>query len=685
MHPFFQNTRFRFKEEGKDPVYLENAPLGYDRLEQTIKRSKKSDGIVRNRIQNLEFVHSDKDKLANYRSLLGVGGNVQIIGEKKKENDFLEQNKGYLELSTLEYNKNTATVDFADTIFDEILNNNAKEKFELDRLEDIKGNTIPALDRSIASWFPREIFLRSELNEIEYSESFVSDVTITPKMNANPVSDPDVFYVLDPYVVDPIGAADVYSSNTFMFDSSRSKLLTLDVDIDVTVSVYTQVQIHIYKYNNGDALDYVERTQLGSSFTTSGDPVTFTGSVDIEVEEGESLMLGLEITSGTYTVTVNTSQIIISEDTFYQVTDPSEREFDCITLKAAFERITKILDSNVVFKSDYIDTYWPDLVITSGETMRHVLLNNEKVVLATLSFDDLYKFLFTLAPVAFGIETIGLQTYLVVEEIEYFFDSERTIDFNTISDANYKDNTDKIFSGIAIGYNKSGKNEEVFGLQVTHAVNSYNLPANSIDNVYDATCDFRTDPNELELCFRKQYSQFPDEDTKYDKDILAFDCSFNGATYRPYDWTTHFAELPTGIYSPNTAYNYRLSPMNCLLRHPKNFKQEYAIPAYSSGQIVYQSTTGNSELSTKLQGGVARPENGSVNLSDLEDPLYSYQIVEGAVSTTDAVIEQINGYAGKPNYYGTGVFIDDLGNEIEVFVSSLIIEDDIKVELYIKR
>lgn len=694
MHPFFKNTRFKFTPSGEDAYELLHAPIGYKQLEQDIQRSKTSDGIVLNRVQNLEFVKEDRDWLVLKQEEVGAGGTIKITGEKKEVFDYVENNSGYLDLSTLSYNKNTAKCDFTDTKFDEELRNLSREEFELDRTTDVNGVAIDSLTRSLMGWKPRQIFLRSELNEIAYTEAFVSDVTITPKSDAKPVSDEDVFSVHDPYVVDPIGAADVYSSNCFMYNSSRDKLLNLAFDVDISVTAYTQCQLHIYRYNNGTSLDYVERIQLGSSFTTSGNDVTYTGEYEIEVSEGDSLMFGMEVTLGSpsYTVTVNTFNLVITEDSFYEASDPDDRQIEVITIKQAFERITAIMDSTVSFESDFIDTYWPSLVISSGETIRHVLYDDTKPTIATTSFDELFAFLFTISassegvpPPTFFLEKDGTADVLRIESLSYVFDSsEQTMDLGVLENIEYMVNPDKIYSGVKVGYNRSGENEEVFGLQATHTVNTYKLPISNVDNLYDATCDYRTDPNEAELCYRKQYSQYPDTDTRYDKDIFAFDCYLSGGFYYPYGWDEHF-DAVDGIYSPDTAYNYRLSPVNCLVRHSSNFMQEFVKSAYSGRSIVYQSTNGNAELTTTISGGSARAENGDILLSVLDDPLYEPLLIEGEAEATDAIVAQLNGGYPKKNYYGVGVFKDDTGQTSEAYLVSASVGDEVKLELLKKR
>lgn len=658
MHEFYKQYKQQFIDEDGKVTKFTDVAIGYDEIEQDIKRSKTSRGLTLNIIQNLEFIGKMRDYILQKYVEKGVYYKIISQNLKSNFNDFELASEGVLSLKTLKYDDIKATCDFRESKFDEVFRANIKEVYELDRSKDIEGRTLPAIEKKFMQWRSKEIFLRSELRAEPYNNSFVSDVTITPMMVARPVSDDDVTSTYDPFVADPIGGADVSVSNMFLIDNSRPKFLKLNLDIDVSISAYTLAQIHIYRYNT-DSLAYVERIQIGSNFTTSGQDVVFNSDYEIEVGIDDYLMLGIDIDSGTYTVDVNTCNIIVEEDSFYEPLNSEDRTIEVLPIYNAFERIVKIMDSTVNFKSDYIQENWSGLVVTLGQTIRHMERGEEKVSFLKASFEQLYKATHTVDPIAYGIRLVNNITTLEIEHISTFFGDDEIIDFGLLSDLETEVNNDLIYGSIKVGYSNSEKIEDVFGYQATHGVNTWSFPVNDNDNVYDATCDAIADPVQAELTFRKQFSEFPDEDWKYDKDLFVFDCgeytypSTNIKFFIPYAWQEHFASQPTGVYSPDTGYNYRLSPVNCLYRHDINFNHEYAKNAYETKQLQFTDTTGNAELSTTLISGTARKERDDINISDLRNGLFEPLTVSGKASLTDLLYGQLNGKEANPNIYQT--------------------------------
>lgn len=692
MHPYLKEYRHKFISDGVT-YPLENAPIGYDQIEQDIKRGKKTDSLMLNVSQNLKFVGKDAVKLREYLSQKGVGHKPQFIREKKEFQDFEVENQGYFDLSTLASDKNTATADFTETVFDEVLENNIKEDFELDRDTDINGNPITSLVRSRMSYKSREIFLRSELkfnNEADQSETVLmgsGGVVYTPLMNVDIRSDEDIQPTLDPYYGLPdqnISVANFFHYNTFREKKLKFKVSARYEDL----TNYGTAQYKIFRFTILDGNHtLVESYNLGSAFSGQSFAEITDEEVEIEMGENEGLTFGLLIIADELAV-VNTTavsaQILQTEDSFFEPNNVGDRYVDAISLKYAFERVVEILDPNVRFESTFLDEEFPNVAITSGESLRHIYYNDKKAPIATTSFQDLFDFVFcALGPVGYGIRTEGTQTILELERIEHFFDDEVAIDLGTLSEITTKINKDRVYSRIEIGYNKSGKNEDVFGLQATHTVNTFVFNPDIKENTYLATCDFRTDPNEAELCYRNQFSRSPDKDTRYDKDIFAFDCYSKKGLFVPYEWTEHFSAVE-GIYSPDTAYNYRFTPMNCLLRHGANFKQEYYKPCYSNKSVIYTSSNGNTELITTVIGGTARQESSNVLYTDLPNPIYTEILIEGETATSYPLEKTINGGVGKKNYYKTVCFRDELGNKNYGFIDTLKITDKIKADLYLK-
>lgn len=715
-----QDTRHTFITSDKKDYELAYAPINADSVEQDIKRSEKSDGIVLNITQGNQFIKDARDFLVNRLEENGVVDKIKFRSEKKEFNAYVIENESFVSLHTLKHDKTKATVDFIDTEFDEKLRSNFSEEFEFDRITDIDGNAIDPLKRERMIFKNRQILLRSELEETtndEYSDSN-TEIFFAPIFKTIVSSDilvADVFPNTDnEYWVDndfgDVTKCYPEEQQFFYYRNDRPKTLKLEFDLDFDIKIpgldpaYDNFFLSIQKstYTEGlpavpvELIDIHEWTGTADggiafqnfTFNNAGNPY----EIDLDVDECLCYVIRRNTPfNGLQGFIQNKDKVVITEDSFYLEEDPEDRAVDCISLYDAFKRVIQIIDPEVIFKSDFIEANYNDIALFSGETARHVLLEDtdtglsEKVVLGTTSFDKLFKFLFTVVPVAFGIRKIGAGVILEIEEVDYFFDRTEFVDLGVMKDIKRSVNAKKIYSSIKIGYNKSGENEAVYGLQATHTTNIFTTPSTKTGVVYDASCDFRTDPTELEMCYRLQYRRHPDTDTKYDKDIFAVDCIslvVHGLrVYVPNIWENHFAEQPKNIYSPDTAYNYRLTNMNCLLRHGKNFKQEFYKTGYINKSILYASTNGNSKMITKLIGGVERPEDGSVLISDLEDPLFTTNVINGSSYRTNQRVKDINGGIEKQNYYKTVIFTNQNGNKEKGFVSTIKIKDDIKVEL----
>jgi hypothetical protein len=691
MHKYVQHIRFSFKDDQGSVYYSEPQPIGGDVTEQDIKRSEKSDSLVLNNVQNVSFIKSAKDYLVNYRQTKGLTATLEIVKEIKHNNDWKKNSSGYASMITLKTTKNTATIDYRDTAFDEVFRNNIREQFELDRDTDINGNSISALETVQMSWKAAEIFLRTDLRvKTPYSvdSSLPGPSTrvlaITPTMQKVSSSDNEaVPVILQDY--DAV-ASSASVANLFHFNASRPKDLKLFIDVNISVTHDNPVnmQLLLVKHSGTGPLTPVSSTVLVADSTT--DLLTYSvDNYEVFVDTGEGLELVCLVTYNETTITYNVSQCVIiqEEDSNFEPENPEETLVDAITMFNAFKRVTEILDPSVVFKSDFLENSWPNLLTTSGERIRHVLYDEQNAPITKTSFKRLYDALFTIAPVGYGIRVKGSKTILEVEDIEYFRDQEEAIYLGTLTDIERSINEKKVFTGVEVGYSKSGENEEVHGLQATHTVNKFTLPIDTHDNIYQAVCDYVSDPVEAELQYRKQYSIFPDEDFKRDKDNFLFDCKLVNNVYTPRERSDDFTQV-TGIYRPDSKYNYRLSPMNCLRRHGKNFKQEYGSAAYSGESIRYTSTDGNVALKTELIGGSLIGENDDILLSDLEDATFTAEIITGKAATNFEIEQQINGGLDKPNYLKTAIFINEVGEEEKTIINSLKIGETIKAELAIR-
>ncbi len=694
MSQFNQNNAFTYTTSDGDYEFGV-VPKGSDQTEQSIKRSTKSDGMILNVIQNLEFVKGVRSLIITEWYKKGVDMLFKVTKKEKYYNDFFVFDSGYLLGKTLSWDKTSATADFVDNDFDAVFRDNHKKKFELERLTDINGNAIAALTREQMAWKTRRIYRNTYLKQEDSQPdtgSSVPEFIVTPKMVIQHESDDTIQSVLDSSVFSAAHTDDVSSANCFLLNNERPKQLTINFKADITTTSYDTAQVRLYRYTGYPTFTgLVNETNIGPVIDSGTAGLNF--SVDetftVEVATGESLVIGVWIDlTGIFdfSVQANSASLQIEEDSNYVPIRPEDRFVDVISLKDAIKRTIEIMDPNVEFISSILDDTWPNLVVTGGETIRHVEYTqddfeiNNQATLLTTSFEKLYKALYAITPVAYTITSSASGVKFYLEDISYVFDREIAVDLGPLEVDKYSVDDDRTYGSVKIGWSKTGESDEIFGLQAVNTVNTYQLPSTTSEQIYDAISDFISDPNWAQLCYEKQFADNPDKNHKNDKDIFIFDCVKNGDIYTPAEYTQHFSSVE-GVYDVDSVFNVRLSPMNCAVRHAKNFKQEYTKPVYSGKSMVFSSTEGNKFLKSTLIGGSQLEEGGSVLLSDMDDPMYTNLKIEASRSFTKPIRDAINKNDGKPNYLKTQTWTDKNGNQNKAFFRDVAIGEKIQVEL----
>lgn len=677
-----------------ETVELPVVPIGHDEIQQTIKRSKKSGGLTLSVIQNLEFVKQGRDLLIDSFQRYGAGANFNLVKWQKRFSKYEKATDGYLQLRTLKYDNIKATADYVENAFDAVFREQINKEYELNRLTDIKDNPIPELELSQSIHKPRKIFLESYLKTPEgFSEngntSFAGSAILSPKVEINRASDPDIKGVQGTF--HSIGS-DVSISNVFHYNADRKKTLEFTFNSNFPqLNNIPSAKFVIERYKDGIDLTFVERIDLTTAVSNPTNASLVDKKITIDILEGESLKFGLQITHAIgSTYEIGESNILQEEDSLYEPIRESDQVIECITLKQAFERVILIMDQNVVFRSTLLDTQWPDLIVRNGATIRHVVYIDEetqeetKSPILTRSFEKLYKDLFYITPCAYTITQEKGVTYLNLEEIGYSFDTEEVIHLGGVQDVEFEVDNDVTFGSIEIGSTKSGDIEGVYGLRATHSKTVFKLPCNTAETIYKAETDARFDPTETEVCWREQWAENPTSDSKYDKDAFYEDCELVNISgfdfYIPHEWQEHFTDV-SGIYDRDSATNYRLSPMNCLLRHGKNFKQEYMKPFYDDKKVQFLSSNGNIQMITTPIGGTARQENDDILITDLEDAMYANLKITGKCFVDYDLVKLINSGEDKPNYMKTIKF-NYQGIERKAFAWDLDIDkSEMKFEL----
>jgi len=278
--------------------------------------------------------------------------------------------------------------------------------------------------------------------------------------------------------------------------------------------------------------------------------------------------------------------------------------------------------------------------------------------------------------VGLGIENFGYKERIVIEDLKWFYQNQVTVRLpNRIQKEKYSVATKYLYSGLEIGYAKGGDYEEAMGLDEYNAKSTFTTVITAAENKFSQVSPYRADSYGKEFARRKPLESFPTEDSSYDNDIFIMDLKRNpsdpGTPYSgPYvflerKWQDDFAQAPTGTYSPETATNLRLSPINMLLRHAWYFGAGFT--KYISDYVRYGSSTANSSLKTKPIGGIEHAENGNIINSELERARFVPRYIEFEHDVTGDIMRQIEGTTvingvSIPNMYGLIEFEDENGN-----------------------
>ena len=311
----------------------------------------------------------------------------------------------------------------------------------------------------------------------------------------------------------------------------------------------------------------------------------------------------------------------------------------------------------------------------------------------TTSFKDFYESYFNIWSLGAGIEKVGFKEIFRIEKLDYFYNKNILIrlgqmvngrfEYVQVSNVKRTLSKDEFISGIEIGYDKGGDYEEAIGLDEYNTKTTFTTVIDKIEQKYKSTSKYRADSYGAEFARRKSFLKFPTEDTKYDNSIWLFDLIRNplSSIFSQRLWQDDFSEEPTGVFSPSTAQNLRLSPFNMLLRH--GWKIGAGLVKYPLDFIRYASSIANSSLTTKLKaseypqyGGVAHSENGNILNKDLEQARMNGEIIQFDYYVDYDLLQKVQGKTvilGKEiqNFYGLVSFKNENGEIEEGYLDKL--------------
>ena len=653
-----RKVRYILTTKSSGVVTLATDPDGWKDDERQIVRDSKYYGLIYEFAGELSFSQDGYEIITQELSTNGHNANILLRRDRLNYNDEWELDYiGALDVTTKKENDRTISFKLSDAGLTKTIKAQFNEKFELDRLDSVNGTTIPALTYDIITLTGRNLLIDSKLEKIGEQTPILSEV-FTNQIDIHHVPSIDKVFSGD----ENIGSVFPFPS-TFYFNVdfrpplNSTSFFYLNSDIDKTINVRIKYDVEItgsvsgyfsdlalYTYSF-DGTNYNFKTiQILQSVDNSPTNIVNlnydnTISVDLETDDCLAFVVIISDVTGQNVPTFEQYDL---KQTNYLIETSEDSQFEqtpCegISVYNAINRLTEIITDNPLANSLGLRDEWKELYITNGFKIRGF---DETI---TISLKEVMESIKSVLGYHYGIES----NLFRVDSFSTFFNLDPLMTLQ-ISDIEETYNDSLIFNSIQAGYKEGGDYEERQGLDEYNVRTTYNHGFQSTDKKLDLISDIRADSYAMEFARRQQFEDFPTEDTPYDKDNFFIDCKTDGFL-QPRLWQDDYSVLPTGVFSPETAQNLRLSPSSNVYRLSNTFAQ---IADYRSGVTKFASTEGNSELATSLIGGFEIKENEDIQNNTLLYPIVQPIEVSGIIKLTEAQFDLLKGMTnGQMNAY----------------------------------
>jgi hypothetical protein len=704
---YYDRKRYSLWSKNFKPVII-TEPIGWRTDEKEYARNKDYHGVFAKFSNNLQFINDGADFIKLVKDFDGINAEIKLrLDERHPITDIWAKSyEGYLDLSTYSIQNKKVSIKFNSGGIESLLKARESEEVEIERLDTMDGVPVGELQTESFLFDGRRIFLKtlykvSDINNnahilFQTESGNAATLSVGFPLGQNEFSHEQAVSVIP----NTIGELEQGDSGIMYFDQSdRTRNLYHDFDFDFIFDMTQEdidharagVSITIYKdgsdYNFKERINLIEWIDKNELFAASGNSFNVSFQGFIEILEGESLSLELWtdfdlLNQGSAYIDLNCRDIvcnsaIIEEDSFFEPSnckivlahELGERLVHLITGRENAFYSEALGRTELGYQSDgeaaltgFAHGFW----IRGFDKFPQV--DDNKYKMFSTSFKDYRESLSVLRNLGIGIEKKGYKKIVRFEKLEYFYDKNVTIRL-PYQVKNLKRSVAKeyYYSSVEIGFSKGGDYEEAMGLDEFNAKSTFTTIINRLKKSFKKVCKYRADSYGAEFARRKPKSDFPTEDTRYDKDVFVFDLKRGFDSFSQRKWQDDFEQEPSGIFNPETATNLRFSPINLLLRH--GWVIAAGLTKYLNDFIRYASSSANSNLKTKLNGGNEYAENGKIRNSNLDRPRYLPEWIEFEHQVDFFLMEMVEGTTtiqGKeiPNMNGLIEFINE-DNELE--------------------
>ncbi len=714
-------VRYILSSKGMESIVIKE-PIGWKEDGKKIAKNKGYDGLFTNFSNNLKFTGISKAFIEVVDEIGGVNAKIRLVkDEKNPKTDKWERSyNGNLDLMTKVIENGKLSIKFNSSSLEKLIKSRESEQLELERLDTIDGLPIEPLKINKLALNGRKIFLKSllEVNVTDrVSDGFrrkasdgYNESQLGIPVSINYKSDEYVHSILKNQFEHAGTITQGQPSSLFYAVNDRTKTLKLNISVKckikpVSISASNIIlRVDLVKYGGGEDYNLISRTPLytvPNPYNMNNHIVDLNYKENIELQAGESLGLvwfgsghfrgGLFAPNDYMYIDFEDTEakINIDEDSYFKKTQANVLlPFEvCNRLIQIITGRTDALYSEALGRTDlgYEKDGEASLIgVTHGHWVRGFEKGDELYKPFTTSLKDFLTSYLAIKGLAMGIEKIGFRERIRIEKKEFFYNRNITVklgkeingkfEYIQVSNEKITKVPSLYYSSVEVGYEKGGSYDEIMGLFEYNAKSTYTLSIIQ-KNVLKLISKYRADSTATEISRRKQKSDYPTTDTTYDKDIMLLDLK-RGVTevFEQRTWQDDFEKEPTGTYDPDSATNLRLTPFSILINNSLTISA--GLTKYPNEYVRYASSTGNTNLTTQLKGGLEYSEKGNIKNNQLTKARFVPEKLKFEYPVNFELMQKIYGTTvvlGKkiPNMYGLFAFKSENGEIKKGYLDNL--------------
>tara|TARA_R110000851_G_scaffold298304_3_gene453810 strand:- start:1119 stop:3296 length:2178 start_codon:yes stop_codon:yes gene_type:complete len=671
--------RFYFITKDK-PAYLVKNVLGWREQGLNCKRNEKYHGTLVKVSDQLGFNGEDLAFLQNEYKLELASAEVWLLVEKLNDiGGILKWHKEEFikaDFLTRNIKDKTLFLNFYSSSLQTKIDSYENQNFEVERVTDINNKTIAEINTSTISLEGRSIVQNglSNISEISVvvgpatSSNFESVRTIPSKVDSQG-NERQSYSSSNPY--NTLGDFPNISASNLFFDNA----VTNDDDIDVSLKVNIELFGSKGTQPNNLILRVTEYDSDSATYSIISDDVIATGIVDstyvpnfaynnpdivdtvfsyektIKWNQGICLCWESKGPNNSFTlkgsIEMKTIEVFSASDCkVILYNDVLKKLLEIITGKQN-SFYSSVLDSSVGGRLSKI-------AVTSGLYAREFQKSdpNYKSIKGSISyFLDSISNVFNLGS---GVESDGLNEFLVLEELDYFYKEDVKWIFEEQVDESLVEDKNSYYSKLKFGFSKTETTSTSMGLDEPNLKNEFTTHIEITDKEFSKLSEVRADEYALEKLRRDNKYKKPNESYSNDHHCWFLDLILDG-TLRQANWFDRLSQIPTGIHSPETFHSMLFSPSRILLRNSSIFNSGL----YNKQNNFVNFASSNSNVNLKMNfidDNLFIKENDNIQISELKTPFFKNEIAEFEYAYSEELKQFIFG-SSEVNYKGNNRII----------------------------